>query len=103
MRKGSLELAVLLLLRRKRAYGLQLVDALSREFDLGVSEGSIYPLLSRLRQEAKVEAEWVDEGTGHPRRYYRLTEHGRAVCKAMLVAWRDYVRAFARLTGDRDE
>ena len=100
LRKGSLELGVLLLLRKQPRYGLELVDLMNREANLGMSEGSIYPLLARLRAEKKVETEWVDDGVGHAHKYYRLTERGRAICKAMLVAWREWSGAFGKLTGE---
>ena len=97
LRKGTLELAVLLALRKQRCYGLQLVDLLNAA-SLGISEGSIYPLLSRLRTEGKVQTEWVDSGVGHAHKYYELTAHGREVLEAMLVAWDEFSRAFAGLT-----
>lgn len=96
LRKGSLELAVLLALKKERAYGLQLVEVLNAS-DLGISEGSIYPLLSRLRAEGKVTTEWVDEGKGHAHKYYELTPKGRATLKAMTAAWRDFGKAIQRL------
>lgn len=99
LRKGSLELAVLLALREQRRYGLELVDLLNRA-NLGMSEGSIYPLLSRLRAEKKVKTEWVDSGVGHAHKYYELTEKGRATVRAMVLAWRDFSGAFSRLVED---
>ncbi len=100
LRKGSLELAVLLALRQEPRYGLQLVDHLNGH-GLGVSEGSIYPLLSRLRAEQKVDTEWVDPGAGHAHKYYRLTRRGRAACEAMLLAWREFAGALERVIGER--
>ena len=96
LRKGTLELAVLVSLRKRRRYGLELVDVLNKA-QLGISEGSIYPLLSRLRSEGKVVTEWVDEGVGHAHKYYTLTSHGRATLKAMLAAWREFNAAFESL------
>lgn len=96
LRKGTLELAVLLLLKERRRYGLQLVELLNEE-GLGISEGSIYPLLARLKAEKKVLAEWVEEGAGHAHKYYELTAHGRETCAALHRAWREYVAAFERL------
>ncbi len=96
LRKGSLELAVLLVLSKQRRYGLELVDLLN-EAQLGISEGAIYPLLSRLRSEGKVTTEWVDTGVGHAHKYYELTAHGRATLKAMLGAWREFSGAFEQL------
>ena len=96
LRKGSLELAVLLTLQKKPRYGLELVDLLN-ELKLGISEGSIYPLLSRLKAEKKVETEWVEEVSGHAHKYYRLTDNGRAICRLMVEAWRDFQKAFNQL------
>ena len=100
LRKGSLELAVLLSLRKEPRYGLQLVELLNAR-GLGVSEGSIYPLLARLRAEEKVETEWVDPGAGHSHKYYRLTRRGRTACESMLAAWREFAGAVERVIGDK--
>jgi len=100
LRKGTLELAVLLLLGRAPRYGLQLVDDLNVA-GLGVAEGSIYPLLSRLRTEGKVETEWVDRGVGHAHKVYRLSAHGEACCAAMQAVWRDFSRGFERIAGGK--
>jgi len=100
LRKGTLELAVLLLLRRAPRYGLQLVDDLQAA-GLGVAEGSIYPLLARLRAEGKVETEWVDPGAGHAHKVYRLSASGEAWCSALQAAWRDFTKGFDRIAGGR--
>ena len=97
LRKGTLELAVLVLLRGQRRYGLKLVELLN-DAGLGVSEGSIYPLLARLKAEKKVATEWVEEAAGHAHKYYELTACGRETCAALLHAWRDYVACFERLS-----
>lgn len=99
LRKGSLELAVLIALRKQHRYGLELVDLLNRQ-GLGISEGSIYPLLARLKADHKVETEWVEEGAGHAHKYYRLTPQGRAACRAMTAAWREFNESFAKLLED---
>jgi PadR family transcriptional regulator PadR len=99
LRKGSLELAVLVALQHQQRYGLELVDLLN-QLGLGISEGSIYPLLSRLKADKKVETEWVEAESGHAHKYYRLTAHGRAVCRSMVAAWREFNAAFAKLLED---
>jgi PadR family transcriptional regulator, regulatory protein PadR len=100
LRKGTLELAVLLLIRQEEQYGLRLVERLEA-LGLGVSEGSIYPLLSRLRAEQKVETRWVDRGSGHAHKLYAATRRGAAACDAMLEEWRDFSRALERVIGGR--
>ncbi len=100
LRKGSLELAVLVALQNKQRYGLELVDLLNT-LKLGISEGSIYPLLARLKAEKKVETTWVEEPTGHAHKYYRLTDSGRAICDLMIDAWLEFSAAFTQLLEDR--
>ncbi|MDX1644358.1 MAG: helix-turn-helix transcriptional regulator [Thermoanaerobaculia bacterium] len=87
LRKGSLEMVVLATLSGERLYGLEILGRLET---LGVSEGTLYPLLNRLRKEGQLESEWETRESGHPRRYYRLTESGRARAEAMARRWREY-------------
>jgi PadR family transcriptional regulator, regulatory protein PadR len=96
LRKGSLELAVLLALQKERRYGLELVEILNRA-NLGISEGSIYPLLARLKNEKKVTAQWIDSDVGHAHKYYELTPLGRSTLKAMIAAWHEHTAALEQL------
>src|ERR1039458_6426759 len=77
MRKGALEYCVLALLKDGERYGFELVRDLSAA-ELVTSEGTIYPLLSRLRQDGSVETTWRESTQGPPRRYYKLTSSGKA-------------------------
>ncbi len=77
IRKGWLEVAILATLWRGRLYGLEIIRELATSSDLVVAEGTIYPVLARLRNDGLVEAEWVEGSSGHPRRYYKLTAAGR--------------------------
>ena len=96
LRKGCLELAILAALWGGRLYGLELLRALERESDLVITEGTVYPLLSRLRAEGLLDAEWVEAELGHPRKYYRLTPAGRRRAVAMARTW---TRFSAKLDG----
>jgi PadR family transcriptional regulator, regulatory protein PadR len=87
LRKGCLELAILASLWGGRLYGLELLRILENESDLVISEGTVYPLLSRLRSENLLDAEWVEADLGHPRKYYRLTAAGRKRAVAMARIW----------------
>jgi len=90
VRKGVLELVVLAALSGERQYGLQLIRRLASEVGLTVAEGTLYPLLNRLRKEGLVDAEWVEADTGHPRRYYRLNSEGRRRATRMARFWREF-------------
>jgi PadR family transcriptional regulator, regulatory protein PadR len=87
LRKGCLELAILASLWGGRLYGLELLRVLEQESDLVITEGTVYPLLSRLRAEGLLDAEWVEAELGHPRKYYRLTAAGRKRAIAMARIW----------------
>ena len=87
LRKGCLELAVLGALWPARKYGLEILRDLERDSELVVSEGTVYPLLSRLKSEGLVDSEWVEAEAGHPRKYYRLTSTGRRRAVQMARLW----------------
>ena len=77
LRKGILELAILGCLHRERHYGYSLVKNLSGEGHIVLTEGTIYPILSRLAKESLVQSEWVESSQGPPRKYYSLTFEGK--------------------------
>jgi PadR family transcriptional regulator PadR len=97
MRRGTLQYCVLALLARKERYGFDLVRSLAAVDGMVTSEGTIYPLLSRLRRDGLVESSWEESPNGPPRRYYRLTDTGRASLRAFKREWsrfRDAVDQF---------
>ena len=87
LRKGSLELAILAALWNSRLYGLEILRYLESNSDLIVVEGTVYPLLNRLRALGLVESEWVESDSGHPRKYYRLSPAGRQRAQEMARTW----------------
>jgi PadR family transcriptional regulator PadR len=89
LRKGSLELAILASLWDDPLYGLDILRALKSR-GLEVAEGTLYAILNRLRSDALVVSEWHDAGTGHPRKYYTLTESGRIKTTEMANAWKEF-------------
>lgn len=87
LRKGALEYCVLALLRDGERYGFELVRALSEADGLLVSEGTIYPLLSRLRRDELVSTSWQESESGPPRRYYQLTDAGKRALADFGEEW----------------
>lgn len=90
MRKGILEYCVLLLLNRQRAYPSDIINGLS-DANLIVVEGTLYTLLNRLRKEGKLSYEWEESPKGPPRKYYFITETGKATLEEMSEAWDEIV------------
>ena len=87
LRRGVLEFCVLSLLRGEQRYGFDLVRLLGEVEGMVTSEGTIYPLLSRLRRDGLVTTSWQESDVGPPRRYYALSEDGRGALKAFTVEW----------------
>ena len=87
MRKGTLQYCVLALLADEERYGFDLVRSLAETDGMVTSEGTIYPLLSRLRRDGLVETTWRESTSGPPRRYYSLTAAGRAALAAFKDEW----------------
>ncbi|QEO14554.1 PadR family transcriptional regulator [Agromyces intestinalis] len=92
LRKGVLEWCALAVMRGGDVYGRDLARRLA---DLGLlaSEGSLYPLLARLRESGWVETRWAESASGPPRRYYRLTAAGADAVVEFERAWRDLARS----------
>ncbi len=88
IRKGLLELVVLKIISNKKVYAADILERLKKtEFE--TQEGTLYPLLSRMRREGSVEYEWVESEAGPPRKYYRLTKAGREQLKSLLGYWEE--------------
>lgn len=90
LRRGGIEYCVLSLLRGGTAYSYDVVRALASVDGLVTSEGTLYPLLSRLRREGLVHTEWQESRSGPPRRYYQLTDQGQRAVEAFSQAWQTY-------------
>jgi PadR family transcriptional regulator, regulatory protein PadR len=87
LRRGVLEFCVLALLRDGERYSFDLVRALGDAEGLVTSEGTLYPLLGRLRREGRVQSTWRESASGPPRRYYRITQDGDAALQAFASQW----------------
>lgn len=87
LRRGVLEFCVLALLRDGERYSYELVRALGDADGLVTTEGTLYPLLGRLRRVGVVDTSWRESSTGPPRRYYRLTADGQAALDGFVVEW----------------
>ena len=92
MRKGVLELCVLRVVRKGEAYTSDLSEAL-KQADLLVVEGTLYPLLTRLKNAGWLDYRWEESKSGPPRKYYKLTENGERLLAALDQEWNAFVNA----------
>lgn len=94
-KKGVLELLVLSLLSESNRYGYELVERISDHVD--ISEGTIYPLLRRLKSEGYVSTYLEESQSGPPRKYYTLTDYGREVFFEQLDEWDRFIESVNKL------
>lgn len=97
LRKGVLELCVLALLSSQDSYAYELASRLAG--DVGMGEGTIYPLMRRLQTDGLVSTYLVESPTGPSRKYYRLTAAGRTAFAAQKSEWLEFVSAINRTVG----
>jgi PadR family transcriptional regulator, regulatory protein PadR len=97
LRKGCLELAILAALWSQKLYGLEILRRMESDSDLIVSEGTVYPLLSRLKTLGLVRSEWVESDAGHPRKYYALTPAGKQRALDMSKTWASFSSSMSKL------
>lgn len=102
MRKGVLDFCILKALAGGECYGYALVKALVAIPGIGVAEGSIYPLLSRLKKQGLVDTRLEESSEGPARKYYRLTSSGRRVGEEMQAYFADMAKGVAGLGGQVD-
>jgi PadR family transcriptional regulator PadR len=96
LRNGLLEFAVLKVVARKPAYAAEILDTLSTtEFATG--EGTLYPLLSKLRRDELVAYEWQESDAGPPRKYYRLAPKGTAYLQELEAYWARIISTIKKL------
>lgn len=97
LRKGALEMAALASLWNGRLYGLEIIRFLESNSRLVLAEGTIYPILNRLKAEGMLTSDWVEAEAGHPRKYYALTEPGRTRLRQMAQAWANFAGGLSQL------
>lgn len=103
MRRGTLEYCVMALLVDSERYGFELVKALAEIDGMVASEGTVYPILARMRRDGLVETTWRESPSGPPRRYYGLTDAGRSALDAFVSEWRRFREAVDRVVDTRGE
>ncbi|WIM96845.1 PadR family transcriptional regulator [Actinoplanes oblitus] len=99
LRRGTLEFCVLAMVEFEDRYGTEIVRRLGEERTLAATEGTIYPLLSRLRRGGMLDSKWAESPSGPPRRYYSLTPTGRDALSAFRTEWVSFRQTVDRLVG----
>lgn len=97
MRKGILEFCILSILNNKEAYPSEILDQL-KQAKLIVVEGTLYPLLTRLKNIELLTYRWEESTSGPPRKYYSITEGGKSTLEALQITWNELQHAVETLT-----
>lgn len=103
LRKGLLELCIVNLLAQRELYGYDLVKQLTGIKGLVVTEGTVYPLLSRLRKVGLLRTRLEESPSGPVRKYYALTAEGKRVRATMNGYWDELIRGVRRLQRERED
>ncbi len=97
MRKGVLEFCILSIIKKGEAYPSDIIDSM-KEANLHLFEGTLYPLLTRLKNADLLSYRWVESSSGPPRKYFALTEKGAAFYEELATTWQELADAVAALT-----
>ena len=99
MRKGVLEFCILSILSEKDAYVSDIIEKL-KDSKLIVVEGTLYPLLTRLKNDGFLSYRWEESKSGPPRKYYKLTQLGETFLKELDTTWKEMVEAVKKATNN---
>lgn len=98
LKKGVLDMCVLCILARRDSYAYEIVQQLADSIDM--SEGTIYPLMRRLQNEAWVNSYLIESESGPPRKYYKLGDTGRQQLATMRREWREFSTEVNMIVGE---
>ena len=97
MRKGVLEFCILAIIAKNESYASDIIAAL-KDAKILVVEGTLYPLLTRLKNDDLLKYSWEESKSGPPRKYYQLTTKGESVLKEMHKNWKELAFAVEKIT-----
>ena len=87
IKKGTLSFIVLLVISNNEMYGYELIEKIKSLTGISIAEGTLYPLMNRLKIENLLDSKWVEQPTGIPRKYYYLTTFGMQTLTGMKTQW----------------
>jgi PadR family transcriptional regulator PadR len=101
LRKGAAELAILAMLEEEAASGISLLERLKGRSEIGLSAGTIYPLLNRLERDHRIEGQWqIPDDGSRPTKHYTLTKDGKKALGEMRIAWVGFREELSEIAGD---
>ncbi len=100
MRKGILEFCILHIISRGEVYASDMLEELTSA-KIMVVEGTLYPLLTRLRKAGLAEYKWVESNSGPPRKYYTITDEGMQFVKDLNLTWKELSKSTSEIISNK--
>jgi len=97
VKKGTLTFIALNVLKDNELYGYEFIEKIKKKTEIEIAEGTFYPLMNRLAKEKLVVANWVEQESGIPRKYYTLTEMGENTLEEMQTYWEDLSQSIKKI------
>lgn len=97
MRRGVLEMCILSIISEEKVYPSDIIAKL-KAVELIIKEGTLYPLLSRLRKDGLLDYEWVESTQGPPRKYFKITDLGRQFLNGLMANWQELINSVNQST-----
>jgi len=98
VKKGTLAFVVMNVLKDKEFYGYELIEEVKNATAIEIAEGTLYPLMNRLKKSELVSSKWVEQKSGIPRKYYVLTETGEETLEQMRAFWSNLEKSINHIT-----
>ena len=100
VKKGTLSFLVLNAISKKELYGYELIEIIKKSTAIDIAEGTLYPLMNRLKEEGLTTSKWVEQESGIPRKYYIITDEGKITLKQMRNYWNQLQESITKITSD---
>ncbi|MCF6350909.1 MAG: PadR family transcriptional regulator [Flavobacteriaceae bacterium] len=97
VKKGTLAFIVLNVLKNNEFYGYELIEKIRKHTEIEIAEGTLYPLMNRLKKENLVSSKWVEQSSGIPRKYYLLTDTGSNTLNEMREYWKNLEKSIKNI------
>lgn len=98
VKKGTLSFIVLNAISKKEVYGYELIEIIKETTAIEIAEGTLYPLMNRLKKEGLATSKWVEQESGIPRKYYMLTKEGNSTLQHMRTYWEELDFSIKKIT-----
>lgn len=98
VKKGTLTFIVLNILKNNEFYGYELIEEVHKQTSIEIAEGTLYPLMNRLKKDQLVISKWVEQESGIPRKYYSLSKTGEKTLEKMKMFWNDLESSIKKIS-----